>query len=65
MDTIGKYQLIRVIGEGGMGRVYEAIDPVIGRPRRDQDDLLDVDDAATRARFFREAQSAGSSRIPT
>ena len=64
MDTIGKYQLIRVIGEGGMGRVYEAIDPVIGRRVAIKTISLDVDDADTRARFFREAQSAGQLSHP-
>ena len=64
MDTIGKYQLIRVIGEGGMGRVYEAIDPVIGRRVAIKTISLDVDDGDTRARFFREAQSAGQLSHP-
>jgi hypothetical protein len=64
MDTIGKYQLIRVIGEGGMGRVYEAIDPVIGRRVAIKTISLDAEDADTRARFFREAQSAGQLSHP-
>ena len=60
MDTIGKYQLVRVIGEGGMGRVYEAIDPVIGRRVAIKTISLNVvTDAETRSRFFREAQAAG------
>jgi serine/threonine protein kinase len=60
MDTIGKYKLVRVIGEGGMGRVYEAIDPIIGRRVAIKTISLTVEtDADARARFFREAQAAG------
>jgi eukaryotic-like serine/threonine-protein kinase len=60
MDTIGKYQLVRVIGEGGMGRVYEAIDPIIGRRVAIKTISGNVvADPETRSRFFREAQAAG------
>jgi serine/threonine protein kinase len=60
MDTIGKYKVVRIIGEGGMGRVYEAIDPVIGRRVAIKTISLNaVTDAETRSRFFREAQAAG------
>jgi eukaryotic-like serine/threonine-protein kinase len=60
METIGKYQIVRVLGEGGMGRVYEAIDPIIGRRVAIKTISANVvaDDEA-RARFFREAQAAG------
>jgi serine/threonine-protein kinase len=65
MDTIGKYKLVRVIGEGGMGRVYEAMDPVIGRRVAVKTISLNVvADAETRARFFREAQAAGQLSHP-
>ncbi len=59
METIGKYHVVRVIGEGGMGRVYEAIDPMIGRRVAVKTISLNASDADTRARFFREAQAAG------
>jgi len=65
MDTIGKYQLVRIIGEGGMGRVYEAIDPIIGRRVAVKTISLNVaTDAETRSRFFREAQAAGQLSHP-
>jgi eukaryotic-like serine/threonine-protein kinase len=58
---IGKYDVIDVIGRGGMGVVYEATDPFLNRRVAikmmtggfaDKPDLL--------KRFFREAQSTGS-----
>jgi serine/threonine-protein kinase len=65
METIGKYKLIRVIGEGGMGRVYEAIDPIIGRRVAIKTISVNVvADAETRSRFFREAQAAGQLSHP-
>ena len=56
---IGKYHVVRVIGEGGMGRVYEATDPVIGRRVAIKVISLGVNTPDARARFFREAQAAG------
>jgi serine/threonine protein kinase len=65
MDTIGKYKLVRVIGEGGMGQVYEAIDPMIGRRVAIKTISLNVaTDVETRSRFFREAQAAGQLSHP-
>ena len=65
MDTIGKYKIVRVIGEGGMGKVYEAIDPMIGRRVAIKTISLTVEtDAEARARFFREAQAAGQLSHP-
>jgi eukaryotic-like serine/threonine-protein kinase len=65
LDYIGKYRVVRVIGEGGMGRVYEATDPVINRrvaiKTISQSVLQDPD---TRARFLREAQAAGQLSHP-
>jgi serine/threonine protein kinase len=62
---IGKYDVINVIGRGGMGVVYKAIDPHLDRQVAikmmtsgfvDSPDLL--------KRFFREAQSLGSLQHP-
>jgi eukaryotic-like serine/threonine-protein kinase len=62
---IGKYDVIAVIGRGGMGIVYKATDPFLDRQVAikmmtggfsDNPDLL--------KRFFREAQSTGSLQHP-
>lgn len=64
-DKIGKYDIVEVIGRGGMGIVYKGKDPRLGRPVAikmmtgnfsDQPDYL--------KRFFREAQSTGSLQHP-
>ncbi len=55
----GKYKLIRLLGEGGMGTVYEALHTVIGRRvafKVLHADLAQKPDIATR--FVREAQTA-------
>jgi serine/threonine protein kinase len=31
LDTIGRYQVLGQIGQGGFGRVFRALDPVVGR----------------------------------
>ena len=62
---IGKYDVIDVIGRGGMGIVYKAVDPFLERlvaikmmsgAYSDKPELL--------KRFFREAQSTGSLQHP-
>src|SRR5436853_7760822 len=65
IKAIGKYQIIAQIGEGAMGVVYRAHDPVLNRAVaiKVMGDSLsrDVD---FRERFLREAQSAGSLQHP-
>src|SRR3954467_14539779 len=65
VTEIGKYQIIEQIGEGAMGVVYRALDPVLNRPVaiKVMTDALARDDAL-RGRFLREAQAAGSLQHP-
>ena len=58
---IGRYQLRRKIGQGGMGVVFEARDPNLGRPvalKLLSSDRLDSPESIQR--FLREAKSTGS-----
>ena len=57
---IGKYVILRKIGTGGFGTVYEAHDPLIDR--RVALKTCEVADPETRARFFQEARLGGSLR---
>jgi len=60
MKRLGKYEIVGVIGEGGMGSVYRARDSVIGRDvaiKVIQERVLNA--PAMRERFYREAQAAG------
>src|SRR5437588_8103168 len=62
---LGKYEVLEVVGRGGMGVVYKAVDPEIGR-------LVGIkmmtgkviSDPGHLKRFYREAQSAGKLRHP-
>jgi serine/threonine protein kinase len=64
MDRIGRYQIVKELGHGAMGVVYQAVDPTIGRHVAIKTIRLDVVDdpderAKLRERLFREARSAG------
>jgi eukaryotic-like serine/threonine-protein kinase len=62
---IGKYDVLDVIGRGGMGVIYKAVDPGIGR-------IVAIkmitgafaDDPELLHRFYREAQSVGNLQHP-
>jgi tetratricopeptide (TPR) repeat protein len=65
IDRLGRFTIIRFLGEGGFGRVYEAHDPQldrrialkVARPERLADDR-------SMALFMREARAAGNLRHP-
>jgi serine/threonine protein kinase len=59
---LGRYQLLEQIGKGGMGVVYRATDPAIGRTVAIKTIVLDdtvADASQLRARLLRESQAAG------
>jgi serine/threonine-protein kinase len=65
LTRIGKYEVECVIGEGAMGVVYRAMDPLINRRVAIKVMTEAVaQDAALRERFLREAQAAGSLQHP-
>ncbi len=61
-QAIGRYQVIERVGRGGMGVVYRARDPQIGRSVAIK--LLRVTDDDVRDRFLQEARSAGNLKHP-
>ncbi len=64
-ERIGKYIIKSLLGKGGMGRVYHAYDPIIGRDVALKVMLSDLaEDQHLKERFIREAQSAGRLRHP-
>ena len=65
LAQIGKYRVIGQIGEGAMGVVYRGVDPILNRSVaiKVMSDAV-ARDNDLRARFLREAQSAGSLQHP-
>jgi tRNA A-37 threonylcarbamoyl transferase component Bud32 len=65
MKKIGKYEVISELGQGGMGKVYRAHDPLVGRDvavkLMAEAQLVDEE---LRQRFYREARSAGKLKHP-
>ena len=59
---IGRYEVVSVLGQGAMGTVYKAVDPLIERPvaiktinlKLSREERVEFE-----ARFYREAKSAG------
>ena len=68
-QKLGRYKVVRELGKGAMGVVYEGLDPNIGRrvaiktARRDVMEATGLADEMM-ARFLREAQAAGGLNHP-
>jgi hypothetical protein len=63
--NIGKYRIIRELGEGAMGKVYLAEDPVLNRRVAVKTMIAgEVASAGAIARFMTEAKSAGKLQHP-
>jgi tetratricopeptide (TPR) repeat protein/predicted Ser/Thr protein kinase len=63
LENIGKYRILRILGRGGMGTVYEALDPLINRKVAVKMMIPGLAQSADlRERFLREAQAAGGLR---
>lgn len=60
METIGRYKILETLGQGGMGTVYKAHDPLIDRIVAVKTITAQLDpDPDLRVRFMREARAAG------
>ena len=62
-DAIGPYTIVREIGRGGMGVVYEGWDDRLSRPVAIKT-ILRASDPAMRERFVREARAAAAVSHP-
>ena len=61
-ERIGRYRILHKVGQGGMGIVYAAEDPTLGR--RVALKTITHPDEETRTRFRREARAAASVSHP-
>jgi serine/threonine-protein kinase len=62
--TIGRYEVLRLLGRGGMGEVYLARDPVLDRQVAVKLISGGVDSAKSKEQLVREARAAGRLRHP-
>ncbi|HZI80774.1 MAG TPA: serine/threonine-protein kinase, partial [Vicinamibacterales bacterium] len=63
-ERIGRFEIERLIGRGGMGDVYLARDPVIDRPVAIKLIGNAIENETARRRLVREARTAGRLRHP-
>src|SRR5262249_47480049 len=63
-QKFGQYEIASVLGEGGMGVVYRALDTKLNRPVAIKFLSNELADAAARRRFQREAQMASALNHP-
>src|SRR5712692_4998677 len=63
-DKVGPYEIVELLGKGGMGEVYRARDTKLNRPVAIKFLSGELADAAARRRFQREAQMASSLNHP-
>src|SRR3954464_14744281 len=63
-DSIGRYAVTGMLGEGGMGVVYAAFDDRLGRPVAIKMIKAAVAETEARDRFRREARAAASVNHP-
>jgi serine/threonine-protein kinase len=62
---IGKYEILEVLGRGGMGVVYKAYDPILDREVALKTMTAEgLKDPVLKERFYREARAAGRLRHP-
>jgi serine/threonine protein kinase len=61
---VGAYRLEGILGQGGMGVVFRAVDTKLNRPVAVKFLSEELADAAARRRFQREAQTASSLNHP-
>jgi eukaryotic-like serine/threonine-protein kinase len=66
--TLGRYELVKELGRGAMGIVYQGVDPKINRTVAIKtihfDDVEEAMVPQVKERFFREAQAAGGLNHP-
>ncbi|MEQ1885353.1 MAG: protein kinase [Bryobacteraceae bacterium] len=63
-DSIGPYHVVELLGTGGMGEVYKALDPRLGRHVAVKVLASQGPSAGFRSRFLQEARAAASLNHP-